>query len=231
MLSGQAATVVLTFAVWSVAVPLKLMVAGGLTAAVGVAARAIEPPKASGASSANGMAMLAASSVTAASLTCAGLANVSSSQTRLPPRTATLAISTFHGFGAVRGDPGAVLASFWVSFWPVSPCLYARPAPDLIAPELPVSVTGSRFNRPARSRLMFRAGLLNAMPESLTDWASGRTSSMTILSWSKPNKALPDLSCTLTLSAVTRPDSLTTVAGVCSNATLTSALMTAAVSL
>jgi len=70
--NGQAATLVLTLAALSVAVPLKLMVAGTVTGTVADAASAIEPLKASGASCAKGTAILDASTVTAASLTSAG---------------------------------------------------------------------------------------------------------------------------------------------------------------
>ena len=160
MLKGQAATVALTLADRSVAVPLKLMVAGVLATLATLAAvaavaelvvlvelvvlaelvelsKASEPLKASGASAIKGIAILDASSVTAPSLMTAGEANVSSSQLMLPPRTAMLAISTFHGLcsgvlvGIDRGtgaalwvelfaDCGAVLGSFLASFCAVA---------------------------------------------------------------------------------------------------------------
>ena len=109
MLSGHAASVALTLAALSVAVPLKLTVAGTAADAANAAepvkpakpATPAEPVKASGASAAKGTEILDAPSATAPSLMSAGDANVSSSQFTLPPRTATSVISIFQGFGAV----------------------------------------------------------------------------------------------------------------------------------
>ena len=116
MLKGQAATVVLTRANWSVATPLKFMVAG----VVADAAKATEPLKVKGASGANGMAILNTSSVSAPNLASAGLASVSSSHFTVPPRTETLSTSTFQEVGGAPDGFGATFASFEGSFWPVT---------------------------------------------------------------------------------------------------------------
>jgi hypothetical protein len=144
---------------------------------------------------------------------------VSSIQSTWPPRTATEATSSFQASVAAAlaslsllpGVGRSVSAIFFEDFFPSSG----------------LGALKSRFSRPSRARCTVSSGWFSSMAESFTARASGRTSARPSLSRSKASRSWSLASTSLTRLSWTVPLSRTAGAGVCSNASFTSASSTA----